>query len=107
MEELSILYFQHNALLYDPVSDQPRFVGALELADRVIVTDVFTRRESNINKPTGKDLALAIGGPKATYVGGELTNVANFISRNAKKDDLILVMGAGDVYKVSDLLLAK
>ncbi len=83
------------------------FVGALELADRVIVTDVFTRRESNINKPTGKDLALAIGGPKATYVGGELTNVANFISRNAKKDDLILVMGAGDVYKVSDLLLAK
>ena len=83
------------------------FVKALKLADKVIVTDVFTRREQNINKPTGKELALAIGGPKATYVGGELTNVANFVNRNAKKDDLILVLGAGDIYKVSDLLLKK
>lgn len=31
MEEQSRLYFQHNVPLYDPVSDQPRFVGDLEL----------------------------------------------------------------------------
>lgn len=81
------------------------FVKSLKLADRVVVTDVFTRRESGVTKPSGKDLALAIGSPRATYVGGDLLNVSNFISRNSKKGDVVLVLGAGDVYKVSDYLL--
>jgi len=82
------------------------FAQSLRLADRVVVTDVFTRREHGIIKPSGKDLAIGVGSPKATYVGGDLTNVANFISRNTSKGDVVLVMGAGDVYKVSDQLLA-
>ncbi len=81
------------------------FVKSLQLADRVVVTDVFTRRESGVTKPSGKELAIAIGSPRATYVGGDLTNVANFIARNTKKGDVVLVLGAGDVYKVSDYLL--
>ncbi len=81
------------------------FAASLKTADRVVVTDVFTRREQGITKPTGKNLALAVSPPKATYVGGDLLNVANFVSRNARKGDLILVMGAGDVYKVSDMML--
>lgn len=81
------------------------FIKSLKLADKVVVTDVFTRREQGVNKPTGKDLALAITAPKATYVGGDLTNVANFVERNAQKGDIVLLMGAGDIYRVSDLLL--
>lgn len=81
------------------------FVKSLRLADRVVVTDVFTRRESGVTKPSGKDLALAVGSPKATYVGGDLQNVANFVQRNSKKGDVVLVLGAGDVYKVSEHLL--
>lgn len=81
------------------------FVKSLKLADRVVVTDVFTRRESGVTKPSGKDLALAVGAPKATYVGGDLVNVANFVSRNSTKGDVILCLGAGDVFKVSDYLL--
>lgn len=81
------------------------FAKSLRFADRVVITDVFTRRESGITKPSGKDLALAVGSPRATYVGGDLLNVANFVSRNSNKGDVILVMGAGDVYKVSDYLI--
>lgn len=83
----------------------PDFKKELAKADKVVVTDVFTRREQGMIKPSGKDLALAIGAPRATYVGGELINVANFLARNLSKSDVVLVMGAGDVYKVSDLLL--
>jgi UDP-N-acetylmuramate--alanine ligase len=83
------------------------FIKALKKADKVVVTDVYTKRESGITKPSGKDLALAIGAPKATYVGGELENMANFILRHATKNDVILIMGAGDVYKVSEILLTK
>lgn len=81
------------------------FIQALKKADKVVVTDVFTRREQGVNKPSGKDLALAIGGPRATYVGGELVNVANFIRRNITSKDIVLIMGAGDVYKVSEIML--
>ncbi len=83
------------------------FKEALRKADRVVVTDVYTRREKEISKPTGKDLALAIGGPQATYVGGDLTNVANFIRRNTAKNDTVLLMGAGDIYQISDLLFSR
>lgn len=83
------------------------FAKSLRLADRVVVSDVFTRRESGVTKPSGKDLANAVGSPKATYVGGDLLNVANFVSRNSAKGDIVLVLGAGDVYKVSDLLMQK
>ena len=81
------------------------FQKSLRVADRVIVSDVFTRREQGVTRPSGKDLALAIGAPKATYVGGDLLNVANFVSRNAPKGAVVLVLGAGDAYKVSDYLL--
>jgi UDP-N-acetylmuramate--alanine ligase len=81
------------------------FIKALSMANKVVVTDVYSKREPGVNKPSGKELALAIGAPKATYVGGDLLNVANFVSRNSTKGDVILNMGAGDVYKVSDILL--
>lgn len=82
------------------------FSEALKLADRAIVTDVYTRRESGVSKPTGKELALAAG-KNTTYVGGDLINVANFVGRNVEKGDVILVMGAGDSYRISDYLLQK
>jgi UDP-N-acetylmuramate--alanine ligase len=81
------------------------FAEALKRADRVIVTDVFTRREQGVTKPSGKDLALAVGAPRATYVGGELVNVANFVERNIGPGDVVLALGAGDIYRVSDLLI--
>lgn len=81
------------------------FIASLKLADKVLVTDVYTRREQGIEKPTGKELALAIGGPKATYVGGNLDNVANFVLRNVQKNDVVILMGAGDIYKATELLL--
>ncbi|MEK7565602.1 MAG: UDP-N-acetylmuramate--L-alanine ligase [Patescibacteria group bacterium] len=90
--------FSRLATLFDD------FASSLQLADRIIISDVFTRREQGITKPSGKDLSRAVG-PKATYIGGDLVNVANFLSRNAGKNDILLVMGAGDIYKVSDMIL--
>lgn len=80
------------------------FANSLRLADRIIVTDVYTRRESGVDRPTGKELAIAVG-PKATYVGGDSVSVANFVSRNSKKGDIIAVMGAGDSYKIAGELV--
>ncbi len=82
----------------------PEFTKALQKADRVVVTDVYSRRENGLPKPTGKELALSIGFPKATYVGGDLNNVANFVRRNVSPGDAVIIVGAGDVIKVSEAL---
>lgn len=83
----------------------PDFVKSLKLADKAIITDVYTRREQGLTKPSGKDLALAIGAPMAAYIGGDLQSVANFVGRNAQKNDVIILMGAGDIYKVTEMLV--
>lgn len=81
------------------------FVKVLSQADKVVVADVYTKREQGLNRPTAKELALTITAPKATYVGGDLQNVANFVERNAQKNDIVILMGAGDIYKVAELLI--
>lgn len=83
------------------------FVKVLTTADKVIVSDVYTKREQGLNTPSAKELALTIQAPKATYVGGDLQNVANFVERNAQKNDVVILMGAGDITKVSELLIHK
>lgn len=75
-------------------------------ADKIVISDVFSLRAQTITTPTGKDLARAIGMPKATYVGGDLTNMANFLKRNTTKGETILLLGHGDIHKVSELLLS-
>ncbi len=80
------------------------FIASLKLADRIIITDVYTRREQGVTKPTGKELALAIG-DKATYVGGNLINVSNFVRRNTKKGDVVIFMGAGDITRAAEELM--
>lgn len=81
------------------------FVSALQTADRVIITDVYTRRETDLSNPSGKELANAVGMPKATYVGGGNENVVNFVKRNVSKNDLVIVMGAGDSYQIAEELI--
>jgi UDP-N-acetylmuramate--alanine ligase len=82
------------------------FKKVLAAADKVMVMDVYSKREPGVRTPTGKELALAIGSPKGTYIGGDLNNVANFLLRNGKKGDIVLLMGAGDIYKVSDQMIS-
>ena len=56
-------------------------------------------------KPTGKELALATGSPKATYVGGELVNAANFVKRNVDAGSVVLIVGGTEAMVVSEGLL--
>ena len=35
----------------------------------------------------------------------EFEDIANFVYKNAKDGDLVLTMGAGDIYKVGELIL--
>ena len=44
---------------------------------------------------------------KDVYFFESLEEIANFVYNNAGPDDLVLTMGAGDVYKVGEMILEK
>ena len=71
-------------------------------ADRVYFADIYAAREENVFGVSSKGLAEAIG-DSAEYCGS-FENVAKALMRDAKEGDLMIVMGAGDIYKVYDLL---
>lgn len=75
-----------------------QFKSAFTDADKVILTDIYAAREENIYGISSKKLAEIIG-EKAIY-GGDLDGIAEEIKKTARKGDMIIVMGAGDIYRV-------
>ncbi len=71
-------------------------------ADCVYFADIYAAREQNIYGVTSQTLAEKVG-RTAAYCGS-FEAVAQALCRDAKAGDLVLVMGAGDIYKVFDLL---
>ena len=51
---------------------------------------------------TSEKLAVAVG--DKAIAGGSLQNVAELIKKNAREDDMVVVMGAGDIFKVYKIL---
>ena len=88
--------YSRTAKLFD------EFVRAFDLADRVYFADIYAAREQNVFGVSSKGLAEAIG-DSAEYCGS-FSCVAEALKRDAQEGDLVIVMGAGDIYKVYDLL---
>ena len=72
------------------------------LSDMVILPDIYAARETDTLGVSSEKLANAIG-EKARYMG-DFAKIAEFLADEAKEGDLILTMGAGDVYKIANLL---
>ncbi|MBQ7392368.1 MAG: UDP-N-acetylmuramate--L-alanine ligase, partial [Clostridia bacterium] len=88
--------YSRTAKLFD------EFVRAFDFADRVYFADIYAAREQNAFGVSSEGLADRIGS-KAEYFGG-FSRIAEALTRDAKEGDLVIVMGAGDIYKVYELL---
>ena len=81
------------------------FANAFGAADRTYFADIYAAREQNVFGVSSQGLAQRIG-DRAEYCGS-FEAVAKALERDAKEGDLVIVMGAGDIYKVYDLLNLK
>jgi UDP-N-acetylmuramate--alanine ligase len=72
------------------------FGAALDLADKIVVLDVYAAREDPEPGVTGALIADAVPGGRAQFVS-DRAQVAPLVSRIARPGDLVLTMGAGDV----------
>ncbi|MBQ8141192.1 MAG: UDP-N-acetylmuramate--L-alanine ligase [Clostridia bacterium] len=78
------------------------FAAAFEAADKVLLSDIYAARETDDGTVSSAMLAEAIGG-KAVYCG-TLTQTAEVLRREMSAGDTVVVMGAGDIYKIFDMI---
>ena len=75
-----------------------QFIEAFSEADKVILADIYAAREENIYGISSEKLAEIVG-VKAAY-GGDFDSIAEIVKETVAKDDMVIVMGAGDIFKV-------
>lgn len=78
------------------------FVQELKLADLPVLTDIYAARERNLIGISSKMLADQL--PGSEYMP-TLQDVTNYLRQIASPGDLILTVGAGDIFKAGDALL--
>ena len=78
------------------------FVRELKTADLAVLTDIYAAREANTIGISSKDLADRI--PGSVYCPG-LPQLTDYLASIARPGDIILTVGAGDIYKAGEKLL--
>lgn len=84
------------------------FVDAFEDVDVLIVTDIYAARERDIYNVSSYKLVQAMKEKhpdREVYYVQDFEDIANYLKKNAHKGDIVMTMGAGDVYKVGELML--
>ena len=94
--------------LYSRTKDFHEEFGQVLLeSDVLVVTDIYPAREKPLPGITG-DLvcqsAKRLGHSEAFYVP-KSEDAASFLRKMVKKNDMVITMGAGDIYKVGEKLL--
>lgn len=86
------------------------FAESFQAADKVILAEIYAAREKNIYKISSKELVAEIkriDPTKEVYFFDNFEEIASFVTNNADPGDLVLTMGAGDIYKVAEIILKK
>ncbi len=78
------------------------FAKALSLCDKVFLTDIYPARETNIYNISSKDLADKI--PGCEYYDS-FDKVRDALLSYIKDGDLVLTMGAGEAYRITEEIL--
>ena len=73
------------------------FAEVLPIADRVLICDVYPAREEYDGTLHSCDLAFKIKG--AVYMS-DMGAMERYIKENVAENDMLITMGAGDVYKI-------
>ena len=87
---------------------QKEFGGAFKDADVLILTDIYSAGEAPIAGVSGETIVTAVKaatGQKTTYIKAR-ADVAPYLETIVQDGDLVLTMGAGDICRTGEELLA-
>jgi UDP-N-acetylmuramate--L-alanine ligase (EC 6.3.2.8) len=82
------------------------FAKAFVDADKVIIADIYAAREKDLGEIHSRDLAekIKLSGTDAIYLGS-FKEIEDFLLNEVSDHDIIVTMGAGNVYEVGEDLL--
>jgi len=87
-----------------------KFSGCFDEGDILVVTDVYGSGEQPIPGITGKTLVDSLvdsGFKKRIIYIPKLSDVVEYLELNIKTNDMVLLMGAGDITRVTDEILKR
>ena len=73
------------------------FIGAFGSVNEAIIADIYAAREIDTGIVSGKKLAEAL--PNGKYVG-DFDAIVAYLKEILREGDLVVVMGAGDIYRI-------
>ena len=79
------------------------FVRELKKADHVVLAEIYAARERNIYGISSRDIAAKVSG--SVYCE-TLQDVTAYLSSILREGDVVLTVGAGDIYRAGEALLA-
>lgn len=82
------------------------FSEAFGDADKIIITDIYAAREKDNGIIHARDLSQALKekGLDAIYIE-DFEAIADYLNEKAKENDIIVTMGAGNIYTVGEMVL--
>ena len=84
------------------------FAKALSMADQVVLADIYAAREQDIYGVHSTDLQkkiLDLGTPCEYFP--DFSEIESYLEKNTINGDLLITMGAGNVYQIGESLLSK
>ncbi|MBF1323373.1 MAG: UDP-N-acetylmuramate--L-alanine ligase, partial [Mogibacterium diversum] len=84
------------------------FVDSFDHVDSLIITDIYAAREKDVYGVSSYQLVNAIKAKypdREVYYVQDFEDIVKYLSANAEKDDIVMTMGAGDVYKIGQMML--
>lgn len=90
--------YSRTAALFDD------FVRELKTVDQVVLTEIYAAREQNTYGISARDLAAKIPG---CVFCETLPEVTAYLKKAAQPDEVILTVGAGDIYTAGEALFQK
>lgn len=81
------------------------FAESFKLADVTILPEIYFVRDTEASKKEVNSAMLVerikSNGALAVFIDG-FEAICDYLSENVKPDDLVVTMGAGDIWKVAD-----
>ncbi|MFV0503706.1 MAG: UDP-N-acetylmuramate--L-alanine ligase [Lachnospirales bacterium] len=82
------------------------FSESFNMADKIILLDIYSAREPYTNEIHSKDLEKLLKKKnKEVYYFSSFEDAEIYIRKNICQDDILITMGAGDVYKLGESLI--
>jgi UDP-N-acetylmuramate--alanine ligase len=89
-----------------------QFLQSFDDADIVIIADIFPARERDTGLVHTKDLVETLGqrthfaaGQAQVFYGGDVAATTRLLEEILQSGDFVVIMGAGDIYNVTEQLL--